>query len=399
MSQFSNIDDFLKFRGSEGGGQKRLKDWKKKGLFTFWFHTACMPSRVWLHKIPELVVRTDRNTQAPLKNVWGRQHVCHEDESILKKQKFTTKPEGRREHPPKRCGVCRVTDGIRNMIIDGRIKDTQIVFRFEGSDKPEENQVIHAGGLCNFWKRDLEPEEKARLNAAGVYASKVWAENMMAGLNYVFAVCDHEDANAGVQVAIQNQLVGDKVRKLINDEIASKDDAGNPFTHPYAIQLVYNEHEKKIDDKYHARRIDKYALTPDVEKVIRGPKPDLSKFVTPFNAAALRATLEKHATIDLPWDRWFPIDVPAEEAPPPVEPPPAPKTYSTPSAPAAPAEELGDPCEDCGAPMTKTQTTCGKCGAVYAVEEPAAPAPTKAAASADPGGDPDALYDNDEIPF
>lgn len=411
-AEFGSIDDFLKYKSNEGGGgQKRLKDWKKDGQFTFWFHTACMPARVWLHKIPELVVRTDRETNVQKKNVWGRQHVCHEEETVLKKQKFTTS-EKRREHPPKRCGVCRVTDGLRNMIVDGRIQDTQIVFKWTGSDKPEENVAIHAGCAVNWWKRDgLDDETKARLAAAGIYMSKAWMENMMAGLNFIFAVVNNGNPGDGVQVAVQNQLVGEKVKNLINDELASKPgDLGNPFTHPYAIQLVYSETEKKIDDKYRARRIDKYALTPDIEALIRGPKPDLSKFTTPFNPATVRAQLEEHATIDLPWDKWFPIGVPENETPPPVEPPPAAKTYSMPNtipaAPAPPAEELGEPCE-CGAPMTKTQTKCGKCGAVYEIQPDPAPAATAPAAAPAPaaasqqfdGVDPNAVYDNDEIPF
>jgi hypothetical protein len=415
QSEFGSIDDFLNYRGSEGGGQKRLKDWKKKGQLTFFFHMMCMPSRVWLHNVPELVVRTDRETNVQKKSVWGRTHVCHEDESILKKQRFKTQ-DGRREHPPKRCGACRMTEGVRNAILDGQLQDTDVVFKFDGADNPTENRVIHAGGLCDFWKRnDLDEATKARLLQHGIHFANIpgrpgaWAENTMAALNYIFAIVDNEAIGEGLQIAIQQQIIGDEVRRMMNDEIASKDDLGNPFKNPYAIQLIYNAAATLPKDKYRARRMDKFAVTDVVDKIIRSPKPDLSKFTTKFDPAALRSLLEAHAQVDLPWDSYF-IPIPTEEkSVPPVEPPPQRKTISVPSgAPApkpaaAPVEELGDPC-DCGAPMTKTQTKCGKCGAVYAIT----PDPVPAAASAAPAAtsapaaseDYDAAdYQDDRIPF
>jgi len=394
---FQTVEEFLNHRGSEGSGSKKLKSWaKEKGFLNFWLHTKQLPTAVWYHRIPELVIRTDKDDPTrTLRNVWGRQHACWEDESILKKQRFRT-ADGYREHPPKSCGLCRLAEAIREAIIAKEMKDTDVVFEFTGSDKPEENVHLHAGGFTSLWKRDLEKADVERLAASGIYASKVWSETALAKLNYVFVGVVHDDPASGVQVAIQTQLLGDKVKKLINDEIASKPgNLGNPFLSPYCIQFLYRPEEKKFDEKYHARRFDKYAITPEIERLITGDRPDLSRYLDRFNQAEVLAALEKRATPvakKLPWDKlWSPSD-PVVDAMRAAE--PARTRVQVPETVAAPAaltEEWGDPCEPpCGAPMKKGQAVCGKCGARYEdAPEPATAGDATVAA---------AIYD-DEIPF
>jgi hypothetical protein len=58
-------------------------------------------------------------------------------------------------------------------------------------------------------------------------------------------------------------------------------------------------------------------------------------------------------------------------------PPPKPPTTRIKAAPAIPPEELGDPCEDCGHAMRKTDTKCPGCGVQYAMT-PDEPAPAEA---------------------
>lgn len=419
-TEFQSVDDFLKYRPSESTGTKRLKSWaKEKGFLNFWLHTKQFPCAVWYHRFPELVVRDKKDEPGTkLKNVWGRQHACWEDESILKKQRFRT-PGGDREHPPKKCGACRLAEAIRSLIRSGAIKDTDVLFEFTGSDKPEENKLLHAGGMCSIWKRDdLDEPTKKRLAEHGVYMSKVWDENVVAKLSYVFVGVDNDDVGAGLQTAVQTQLVGDKVKKLINNEIASNaGDLGNPFVNPYCIQLVYNASEKKFDDKYDARRINRFTLTPEIERLIRGDKPDISKFVKKFDQDALRASLEAHATPiakkHLPWDEIFvkvaeveerPVEAPrAVQVPATVAPSPAPAA-TAPAAPVDPGPAL-IPCDDCHFMMKETDTKCARCGAVYEVDPaPAAAAPTAAAPAQAPAAAPsaedlDGVYETDDVPF
>jgi hypothetical protein len=405
MAEFKTVDDFLNYRSQEGGGGgKRLKSWaKSKGVLNFWLFTGMMPQTVWYHGLPELVLRTDKDTGRSLKNVWGRSHVCHEDESVLKKQRFRA-ADGTREHPPKSCHLCRLTEAVREMILDGDIADTDILFRWDGSDKPEENRVIHAGGLCSIWGREPKSEVADRLQKHGIYMSKVWNESAIAKLNYVLAGVDNDDVASGLQTAIQTQLVGDKIKATIRDQIASEGDKGNPFLNPYCLQLFYTPEAKKFDEKYGARRMNRFGITDEIERLIKGEPPNIAKFVTPFNPTEIRAMLEAHATDigkRLPWDEIWKVPEPRE-----VRETPEPEKQAIAHAPRTPevrtqapaAADYGDPCDDCKAPMLKTDTKCGKCGAVYA--DDAQPPPKAATAPATVPGvdDMDAVYD-DEIPF
>lgn len=420
MTEFTTVDDFLNYRPQEtGGGGRRLGSWHKDpGFLNWWMHTKRFPCAVWYHRVPELVVRQDKNDpQKTLRNVWGRQHACWEDESILKKQYFRLS-DGTREHPPLKCGLCRCQECVRQMILSGALKDTQEVFKWDGSDKPDENKILHAGGACSFWKRDgMDEETKKRLAAAGIYFAwlpnrpGVSSESMIAQMNYIFTGANHDALDKGVQVAVMKKDVGEKVQRTINKEIASNDgDKGNPFVQPYCIQLVYNAAEKEFGKKYDALRMNRFAMTPEIERLIKGEPPNISKYLEKFNQDTLRCQLQNACLVDLPWDNIFdvPVKIPGgstakSDQAPPVQPPGPKTTVQVPADVGAKAEEWGDPCDDCKAPMKKDQTKCAKCGAVYEVEAAtAATAPAQAATSAPPpatGESTEALYDDDEVPF
>lgn len=412
MAEFKSVDDFLNHRSSEGGGgARRFKSWKKDpGFLNIWLHTKQMPCSVWVHRIPELVVRQKQDSNEVLKNVWGRQHVCWEDESILKKQRFRDPETGVREHPPKKCGLCRLSEAIREMIADGVMKDTDVIFKFEGADDPKENIAIHAGGFCSLWGREVEDDDKERLKSHGIYLSKVFAESGVAKLNYVLAGVNHDDVAAGVQVAVETQLVGDKIKRTIRNEIASKDDEGNPFLHPYCMRLIAKPEEKKFDDKYDAIRIDRLKITAEIDRLIRGDKPSIAKYTTRFNQKTMRSLLEKHAVgpgKQIKWDQVFDVPqlVPDLEEGEAAEKPKAsaqvPEKVTPPAPPKAEAKGPATiPCDDCKAPMLETDTKCAKCGAVYEIEE--APKASAPAAAPSPGASDeqgDGVYDDDPIPF
>lgn len=409
MAEMRTIDDFLNYKGSEGGGGKRLKSWaKSKGHLNFWLHTKQLPSAVWYHSLPELVVRPDKDDASrSLRNVWNRQHVCLEDEAVLKKQRFRTS-DGTREHPPRRCPICRMLEAIRSLVLDGKLRDTDVIFRFDGSDKPEENRVIHAGGVCGMWKREQSTEEKERLQKHGISMRTAWAENFTAKLWYVLVGVDQDDVASGVQVAVQTQLVGDKIKAEIRKQIASEpDERGNPLVHPYCIQLLYQPDASKFDDRYLAQRINRFSLTPEIDRLIRGEAPSIEKFVRPLNATEIVAMLQKHALVDLPWDQILvkggePAPAPSVGGPPPRGDAARELQSQTKATPSAPSE-WGDPCDVCKAPMLATATKCGKCGTAYEIEPDAAPAPATAQPAPAPASGPDsyesdAVYD-DEIPF
>lgn len=411
MSEFNSVEDFLNHRGSESSGAKRLKGWAKDpGFLNFWLHTKVLPTSIWYHRIPELVVRPDKNDSSrTLRNIWPRQHACWEDESILKKQRFRT-ADGTREHPPKKCGLCRLSEAVREMIKDGVIKDTDVLFEFKGADKAEENTLLHAGGFANVWRRDMDEDEKKRLGDHGIYMKNSWKENGLSKLSYIFVGVNQDDVASGVQIAVQTQDVGDKVKRCINNEIASNDgDKGNPFINPYCVRLIYKPDEKEFGKRYDALRINKYPMTQEIERLIRGERPNLSRYTDKFNQKTIWSMMEQHATEigkKLPWAKIF--DVPqlvpegsdeggeagARKAQSQV-----PSTMAPPAGP--PAGTI--PCDDCEAPMREDQAVCGKCGAKYAIDAPveqggaqgAPAAPPPAAASPEPEG----VYDDADVPF
>ena len=419
MAEFKSIDDFVNYRSSDGGGGKRLKSWaKQKGRLDFWLHTALMPARIWTHPVPELIVRTDRATGVTKRNVWSRAQGCHESEEILRKWRFKN-ANGSQEHSPCACGLCRTLEAVRVAIHEGRIRDVDVLFRWEGSDKPEENIALHAGGMCGFWKRDQDDADKARLAQHGIYMSKAWSESMVAKLQYVFVGVDHDDQASGVQVAVQTQLVGDKVRKVIRQQIASKGpQRGNPLVNPYCIRLVHQPQEQKFDDKYDAFPIEMNVLTPEIDRLIREAPPSIDNFLKKFDPRDVRSKLEAHATDiakqKLDWNRiWdvpkvaqVPASAPTTERVSKAVPPEHP-VHGYPGKPPLPAAdpklEYDDPCEQCGKPMLKGQMQCGECGTTYeddatpkgAVQAPfVAPTPSPMPETYD-----DEMAYDDEIPF
>lgn len=396
MSEFNSIDDFLGHSGSGGGGGRYLKNWKKKGSIRVWLHTKRLPIASWKHNIPNLVVFEDRDTRETTKAFWGRDMNCWEDELFLKNQ-YGRDEAGKLEAPPRKCSLCRLIDVVAQAVANGELDWTDEVFRFEGATDSKNDRVIHAGGMTNlFGKKDLSEAQKKQLRAKEIYPSQEWAQNFHAKCQYVLAVVDNDDPGAGVQIASQAQSVGDAIKGVIKDARASLgDEDGNPMVNPFCIELTYDD-KAQMNKKYHARRIERIRLTPEIERLIRSDPPDLGPSIRPFNQRALRAFLERYAVVDLPWDRIF--DVPVLEAaggeedeeesreaapPPPKEEKKEargrrPAASPPPPPPASSAKDVATiPCDKCKAPMREDENECRKCGAKYEFDDDAAPEPPK----------------------
>lgn len=392
----NSIDDFLGHSGSGGGGSRYLKNWKKKGSIRIFLHTRRLPIAVWRHNLPHLTVFEDKQTRESRKVFWGRDLNCWEDEVFLKAQ-YGRDADGRLEVSPKKCSICRLIDVVAQAVAKGELDWTDEVFRFDGATESKDNRVIHAGGMTNlFGKKDISEAQKRQLKAKEIYVSQEWAQNFHAKCQYVLAVVDVDDPQAGVQIASQPQTVGDVIKGVIKDARASLgDEDGNPMVKPFCIELTYDE-AAQMNKRYHARRIERIKLTPDIERLIRSEPPDISGSTRPFNQLILRSFLERYAVVDLPWDRIF--DVPTlavsgddgtdphpdddHDAAEPAAPAPS-RMAAKPAAPPPPESSTRDvgatmiPCDKCQAPMREDQTTCRKCGAVYVLddEDAAAPAP------------------------
>jgi hypothetical protein len=391
MATFNTIDEFLSHKSSDGGGGKYLRGWRKDKRVNVWLHTQQPITALWRHGgIPRVVTREKDGEQQV--ELWGGQWVCHENESVLRRQ-YRRNKEGQREIPPKACPLCKLIEVVHDQVGASTLDWTQPIFQFDADDESK-SLTIHAGGLYNAYGAKLSDAQKAELKKAKISPFEAWKENACAKASYLFCVVDQEAPEDGVQIAIETGSLGDKVKSVISDAMESLGrEEGNPIIHPYAIQWEYREEEPKFGDKYHARRMERFKLTPQVKDLIVGPAPDISRDVRPFNATQMRALLEQHALVSFPWDQIF--DAPADD----VEVEEVPQKRAVAKAPVKPKapepkaskpkiEEASDDmvaCDECDAPMKETDPKCKKCGHVYIQEAPApAPAKRKRSASAVP---------------
>lgn len=412
---FNSIDAFLGHKSSISGGSKFVKGWKEKGKLYAWLHTQQLPIGLWRHGFPMLVVRENKETGEVKKHVWNQSINCHEDESTLLRQNFRDKNTGEREVMPTRCPLCRFIEHIHQKVRTGELKWTDAILRYDGADDPKENLVLHAGGVYNGfadYNGKLTDAQKEDLKRNKIFPSEAWKENCKAGLSYVFTMVDNDKVSDGVVITIEKSSLGDRVKDCINDTIESLGvEAGNPTINPYCIEFIYDE-KAQLQKKYSARRIERIKLTPEIEALIRSDPPDLTGVLKPFALKEFRAQLEKHLVVDVDLDWIFDVETeteeyetdsgededtdlvpasePVQKAAPPApkstpkveakaQPAEAPKTGGRKPKVAPPADEPGDPCDNCGAAMTKKQTKCSKCGTEYeSVDEDPAPAPAGA---------------------
>lgn len=372
-----SMEDFLGHRSSERGGSF-LGNWKKDKKVTVFLHTKQRPVAVWRHNIPRLVVREEKQSKEISTEVWSGNPNCWEDESILRRQRYRN-DDGSRKYPPVACPICLLQEAVRKLIDEKKLGWTQPLFKWCGDD-PSKAQVMHAGGFCGEYGGDLDDAEKALLKKAGISLKESWKENASAKMSYIFYVVDADDVPSGVQTAIETALLGDKVKDVIADAVESRgSEKGNPEIYPYAIQWEYRPDEVEFGKRYAARLIERVQLTPEIERLIRGPKPDFRPLVEPFKRNEMRADLEKacypEARKVIPWDEVFERPRPRAKEEEPSE-GRAPEVGQ--AAAGACCPECGRPegdeqcphglCDECDKLMVMSDPKCPHCGHVYEVE-------------------------------
>jgi hypothetical protein len=379
-TKMNTVDDFLSHKSSDRSGGF-LDKWKKDKTVNIWLHTECLPIAIWRHGFPRLVIMEDDGEN--VRKFFGGNYNCHEPETTLKKQ-YKRNADESREIAPIYCPICKLVDWCYLEIAEGRIDFTKLMFRFEATD-PKDTVTIHTGGLCNLYgSDDLTAEQKQAMKKAGISPKEAWRENAYAKLSYLFRVVDNANPDKGVQTAIETGLLGDKVKDVIADARESKgEDEGNPFRNPFCIQWEYKENEQVFNKKYHARRIEKYALTPAIEKLIRGPKPDVSRLIEPFDVKTMRAFLERNCVLKgVPWDEIFDVKKREEEDDDDSD---AASSDRTPEvatdgdADDATSQGADDEvaCDACEKPMKASDAECPHCGEKYDVEAKAPEPPPK----------------------
>jgi hypothetical protein len=321
--RFTNTNSFAKNRS--GGPRTPYLKWRKEtgGKLQGWLSTKELPMKTFRHGIPMVQIRDDKDDRSKkVKHVWSRMFVCHETVETLEAN-WRDKDTGERKHPYERCGLCKLTEWCyQQAMIYEETRDEKKpkglsavtpLFHFE-SDEPEETTTLHVGGLCNlFGDDDLSAELKADIKKAKIRLDRAWMENAKARCQYAMFVVDNAHPEAGVQIAVEAKLLGDKVKELMEDELEKNE--VDIQKRPYCMEWEYRPSEKEFSKKYKATVVRKNDVkikpTGRILALIRGEVPKLPEDVTePFNQQSMRTILENHCVLPdksiVPWAELFP---------------------------------------------------------------------------------------------
>lgn len=375
---------------------------------------------LWQHGIPRVRSWEDRETKETRWQIWASDPWnCHEEEAVnLSRNKRDD--EGQLKVPARVCPVHLLIEHIRDEVAAGRMPIEAPLFRFKLPDDyvPGDGDVtqltLSAGGFAGLLDDKKLPEsEMARLKKLRVDFRSAWKQAAEAKCKYVFRVVDNAAPEAGIQIAIETSLLGDKMKEAIvarRDRLGKED--GNPILNPCAWRWTAHPKALEINKRYAAVELategkEARPLTEEIREAINRDPPPIDKLRAPGNPTTLRAQLEKAALMKLPWDRLFekaeeaysklasdeadfPFGgededdgdekkEPAGRAPEVGRSEPAASSGRRRVAEPEPKEEpAGDPCDKCGAAMTATQTVCSSCGQKYELE-PDEPAPKETA--------------------
>lgn len=297
--QEMGLEDFLT-HSTRGGGANFLVNWKKKRnppKIRVVLHTKASIMAVWSYPWLRVVNREYQGKES--NQVWSDRFNSHESVEVLTRQ-YHRDDDGQRKVPPTICPMALMLEDVYQKWLRGEVAWDQPIFRFEGDDASKA-QVFHAAGMIgkidDIWEKLSEKERKEAL-ARGVPGPRdAWKQSMGAKCEYLFSVVDYDEIGAGIQVARETTLVGDKMKKVIKDRIRSEGpDKGHPYKHPIVFEWSYDANAKNFGDKYDVVAIaGALAIGPEIRDLIfdKDP-PDISNLINPGNAENLRASMEDH---------------------------------------------------------------------------------------------------------
>lgn len=311
MAYTRSLKSFLNHRSRESSGTQYLSSWRNRTPpeLVCWLHTKVLPAAVWQHNWPRVVDKKDGK-----KAVWGGSFTCLESEAVLKKQRYRDKKTGKREVPPEVCPICILNEYVRDLVRGGDLDWTDVLFRYRADD---DQRILHAGGIYGgFGVRNPTEEQVKELSAADIKLGGpegAWREEATAKCKYVFRVVDNDEPDKGVQIAVEQELLGQKVQQCIAREIeramGPKDpdgDQGNPLEHPYAIKFKYAPTEKEFGKRYDAVALPNVELTDKIRELICDTDaPSIARVREPWNIRSMRALMEEACEYGLDWDEIF----------------------------------------------------------------------------------------------
>lgn len=328
-TEYGDLDSLVRGREQRGqgkGGGAYFSRWKKREppVADVWLSCTRKPVTFYRHNFPE-IVSYEKDGESVTKT-FTKPVNCYEDDAVNDNRK-RDKNTGKRLAPPRVCPICLLVEWVREQVLSGawspkthevegkvvplteeeRVGRSLVtpLFAFDAKDDEEET-VITAGGFVALYS-DKQPEEWTKaMKKAKLSPMDTWKENGLAKLNYLFCLVDNEDPGAGIQKAIEPNLLGDKVVDELARIRESKGAKGDVYQYPFALRLKHKPKEKQFDKKYDAFRLEDLELTDEVEALIRGPAPDISNDLALFDPKSVLARMQGHAQVKgIPWDEIF----------------------------------------------------------------------------------------------
>ncbi len=324
-----SMDDFTNHSGSSSGGSGVLS-WREEdeGQLDIVLHTKAPIYALWSSSW----YYVDKDRETGKDKVFYTRINSMEDDKVLSKQRFRARDDkeaeefkhrypwqtkeqakgfvGIRQHPPVLCPMSLTIEWVREQCEIGDIGIADKIFEFEGD---EDSIVIHAGCFCGIVggkDADFSKEELKALREAKIRPSEAYKEDGKPRMQYVICAVDYAHPEAGAQVLIEAQSLGDKLKKAVTDrkEDLGEED-GDPKKTPVVFRLTYDS-SKDYSAKYDVKVRTKAELTPEVLEAVTGdwPRDKVERIVADSNLVQLRRSFEKHwchKKVTPPWAAIF----------------------------------------------------------------------------------------------
>lgn len=310
-----SIRQFLDHSGSGGSKREFLSGWKdtKEAAATVWLHPTAGITSIWRHPFPSIEERTDKQTGAKHTEIWNRKGGCWEDEEVLSEQNYRDRDTGERRNPPRVCGQCRTIEWVRDQVSSGKMPWDYPLFTFHATGGETRETVLYSGGIYNaYGAKGVTDAQKAALKEKRIYLTEAWKMDCRAKLEYAFIVVDDADPKKGLQIAVDSQLLGQKMQSAIAKQIKSLgEEEGDPGITPYAFRWEYDKHAQEFGKRYDVVPMPKIAITPLIRQLLASEPPALGNLLDKLNPRAIMARMQKHINPEwaarVPWtDLWGP---------------------------------------------------------------------------------------------
>jgi len=251
-----SIGDNLGGDGGFGNGGARLGDWRKAGSIVVFLHAESGITPRLFHLIPYV----EKSEDSGKKELRYYPFICHEEPSSY----FA-------RAPAQHCPICRAIDML---VDDDSIDDDTIVFEISPSNKQ------HA-------------RKASKLDFCGLKGGD-WRGSFKPRAQYVIGVINTEKPEAGIQVDVEPQSLGDALMSAIKKEIdSSGQEAGDPRINPYAFKFTYDA-DADPKDKYDAYSFRRAEYTEQIAELMEKPAVDIDGYIDPGDTKRLREIMEAH---------------------------------------------------------------------------------------------------------